>query len=493
MITFLEDCVSHYRIFWDNEAIKKRKHGSEHENRRKESGRERFAPTALPLRCVSILYTGISKTYFQGRKYQDLETLLGLLNSLETCLFFGGISSEEVEDLLLHSNDDKLLPQNFCDPARLLCSVRILKALRDSLSELKLPRARNDKSLARVCFQAAALLVCTACSSYKLYKVKMKPLSVLVIDEAAQLKECESAIPLQLPGLAHSILIGDEWQLQATVQSNVSNEAGFGRSLFPRLTTLGHSKHPLDIQYRMHPLISCLPNACFYNNKILDAADVKHKSYERHYLPWPMFGPFSFINVCGREEEDGSWCSHKNMVEVAVLERLVQTLLKAWKGSRKRLSIGIISPYASQVVAIQEKLGRKYEKIDGFAVKVKSVDGFQGVREQLVSYPITKELMLLLLGLGSASGFWGMEQHRPNVNLFSRVRFSDNFRKSFGKVKSTQTQKSKKNEGTYWRQQSLMRFEDLSLEEESGKLWGGSKSCKVESRKQSISNRRFLW
>lgn len=78
------------------------------------------------------------------------------------------------------------------------------------LRELKLPRARNDKYLAQFCFQAASLLFCTACSSYKRYKVKMKPLSVLVIDEAAQLKECESAIPLQLPGLAHSVLIGDE-------------------------------------------------------------------------------------------------------------------------------------------------------------------------------------------------------------------------------------------------------------------------------------------
>nr|KJB15277.1 hypothetical protein B456_002G168300 [Gossypium raimondii] len=370
MITFLEDCVSQYRIFWENEAIKRRTHG-----RLKtflEYARERFAPTALPLRC--------------------------LLNSLETCLFFSGISSEEVEDLFLHSNDDKLLPQSLCDPARLLCSVRSY--------ELKLPHARNDKSLARFCFQAASLLVCSECSSYKLYKVKMKPLSVLVIDEAAQLKECESTIPLQLPGLAHSILIGDEWQLQATVQSNVSNEAGFGRSLFPRLTTLGHSKHPLDIQYRMHPLISCLLNACFYNNNILDAADVKHKSYERHYLPWPMFGPFSFINVCGREEEDGSWCSHKNMVEVAVLERL---------GSRKRLSIGIISPYASQVVAIQKKLGRKYEKTDGFAVKVKSVDGFQGGEEDIIIISTVRS------NSSGAIGFVSNYQ-RANVAL-TRVSF----------------------------------------------------------------------
>jgi superfamily I DNA and/or RNA helicase len=34
-----------------------------------------------------------------------------------------------------------------------------------------------------------------------------------VVDEAAQLKECESAIPLQLNGLKRYILIGDERQL----------------------------------------------------------------------------------------------------------------------------------------------------------------------------------------------------------------------------------------------------------------------------------------
>jgi superfamily I DNA and/or RNA helicase len=49
----------------------------------------------------------------------------------------------------------------------------------------------------------------------------MAPLRCLVIDEAAQLKECESTIPLQLFGLHHAILIGDERQLPAIVNSEV--------------------------------------------------------------------------------------------------------------------------------------------------------------------------------------------------------------------------------------------------------------------------------
>lgn len=49
----------------------------------------------------------------------------------------------------------------------------------------------------------------------------MTPLEMVIIDEAAQLKECESTIPLQLPGLRYATLIGDDRQLPAMVQSKV--------------------------------------------------------------------------------------------------------------------------------------------------------------------------------------------------------------------------------------------------------------------------------
>jgi hypothetical protein len=63
---------------------------------------------------------------------------------------------------------------------------------------------------------------------------------------------------------------------------------------------------------------------------------------------------------------------------------LAFALNTAWVGvgSKQNLSIGVISPYAAQVVAIQKRLGRKYD--DGFAVKVKSVDGFQGGEEDII-------------------------------------------------------------------------------------------------------------
>ncbi|KAL0546365.1 hypothetical protein IC582_016273 [Cucumis melo] len=47
------------------------------------------------------------------------------------------------------------------------------------------------------------------------------PLETLVMDEAVQLKECESAIPLQFPAIKHAILFGDECELPAMVESKV--------------------------------------------------------------------------------------------------------------------------------------------------------------------------------------------------------------------------------------------------------------------------------
>jgi senataxin len=76
-------------------------------------------------------------------------------------------------------------------------------------------------NLENFCLSNASQILCTASSSIKLNKARMEAVKVLVIDEAAQLKECESAIPLQLSGLCHCILIGDERQLPALVKSKV--------------------------------------------------------------------------------------------------------------------------------------------------------------------------------------------------------------------------------------------------------------------------------
>ncbi|CAH1436694.1 unnamed protein product [Lactuca virosa] len=47
---------------------------------------------------------------------------------------------------------------------------------------------------------------------------------------------------------------------------------------------------------------------------------------------------------------------HKFCVEVSIVVKIVHKLYEEWQQSKKKLSIGVISPYAAQVVSIEEKL-----------------------------------------------------------------------------------------------------------------------------------------
>ncbi|KAJ4710304.1 p-loop nucleoside triphosphate hydrolase superfamily protein [Melia azedarach] len=400
MIDFLLDCVTQYHIFLENELMEgdgNKREIKEGECRKKVDGRkpflqfmrERFKYTATPLRnCIFNLCTHIPKSCILENNFQDMVALINFLDSLETLLFQDGVFSDEIEELFSHSAVENFSP-GFWGKKYLLhlhqrrreC-LSVLRNLRSSFNDLDLPSALNKELLKDFCLRTASLIFCTACSSFKLHSVAMEPLKFLVIDEAAQLKESESTIPLQLRDIKHAILIGDNCQLPAMVESNVSDEACFGRSLFERLSCLGHPRHLLSMQYRMHPSISFFPNSYFYDKKIVDAPTVKKGSYEKHYLPGPMYGTYAFINISGGREEFVN-NSYRNKVEVSAVIKILHNLYKAWRGSKQKVSIGIVSPYSAQVATIQEKLGSKYENKDGFSVKVKSIDGFQGGEEDI--------------------------------------------------------------------------------------------------------------
>jgi senataxin len=100
--------------------------------------------------------------------------------------------------------------------------LSILSSLSDTVSIPEFKKRGNRRiQVGNFCLSNACLILCTASSSIKLNTAEVSPIKFLVIDEAAQLKECESTIPLQLPGLRHCILIGDERQLPALVKSKV--------------------------------------------------------------------------------------------------------------------------------------------------------------------------------------------------------------------------------------------------------------------------------
>ncbi|KAI3972839.1 hypothetical protein MKX01_019497 [Papaver californicum] len=401
MIDILKNIGSQYQVFLENEKIIEGEGEEENETPISflEFTRNRYKAVGLPLQTyMNTLCTHFPKSLI-FRHSVEVNSLLVLLESFEKLLFQNDVTDKELEEIFAEQElvcEDAYMDEPYhCATTAILSKMRcdclqLLRALYDSLDAC-LPKIENKcmESLRwkvrEFCFQNASLFFCTASSSYNLLKLEIDPLNLLLIDEAAQLKECESLIPLQLQGLRHAILIGDERQLPAKVNSKVSDEAGFGRSLFERLSSLGHSKNLLNMQYRMHPQISLFPNANFYQQQISDAPNVLCKSYERQFLPGAMFGPYSFISISdGREEVDDVGHSRRNIVEVAVVMKIVRMLHKAWQDSRQNLSIGIISPYIAQVAAIQVKVAKKYDKHEGFSLRVKTVDGFQGGEEDII-------------------------------------------------------------------------------------------------------------
>ncbi|CAN0880585.1 Probable helicase MAGATAMA 3, partial [Linum grandiflorum] len=406
-VDFLKHSVDHFIVHQENEKMNEERKNHENENESKgstdmgfsekkynsfiEYARDRFLSTVLPLKdCMITLCTHIPASYMGMHNIDNLKRLSVLLESFQTLLFCDSIQSNELEQLFTYPDSVKDPNYSFAAASIELCDRRndclsALNSLRRSLGEVNFPSSRDKYAIRNFCFENASLIFCTASSTHKLHSVFMQPLEVLVIDEAAQLKECESTIPLQLAGIKHAILIGDECQLPAMVRSKASSEAGFGRSLFERLISLEHPVHLLNVQYRMHPSISYLPNSIFYSGTVQDGDNVKSRSYQKCYLPGAMFGPYTFLNVNGgREEMDDVWRSRRNMAEVAIVLKLLENLYKGWSGSSPELSVGVISPYAAQVMAIKKKLPSHYGRTVGFSVKVKSVDGFQGGEEDII-------------------------------------------------------------------------------------------------------------
>ncbi|KAF7816285.1 helicase sen1-like [Senna tora] len=354
---------------------------------------------------MEILYTHLPTSFIQIDRVRTMFRTLHLLNSLEKFLHQTSFK-EAFDDKEVGESIDNLFGKSSSEREECLLRLRSL-----SMKISRIQDKIDECGKTNFCLKNACLVLCTAAGSAKLYTEGMNPLQLLVIDEAAQLKECESVIPLLLPGLNHAILIGDERQLPALVKSKISDEADFGRSLFERLVVLGYKKHLLNVQYRMHPSISLFPNREFYDEQLSDALNVRRVSYNKRFLEGEMYGTYSFINISKGKEQIGQSHSLKNIVEASAIAQIIQILHKEFLITRRKVSIGVISPYNAQVSEIQKKVDKCITDSDtNFSFSVRSVDGFQGGEEDIIIISTVRSNM------GGKVGFLCNRQ-RANVAL----------------------------------------------------------------------------
>uniref|UniRef100_A0A453QYY6 Helicase ATP-binding domain-containing protein n=1 Tax=Aegilops tauschii subsp. strangulata TaxID=200361 RepID=A0A453QYY6_AEGTS len=378
MISFFEDCGSQYdRLLQDD--------GSSDPVCNLDFLKEQFSATAIALRsCMNKLLIHLPGRFFSHDNISNISTLFNMLEKFDALLCGVDLTGKSLRSCLLSDNSVCVQPTSFTEKELDGIRSTCLKLLKDLQHSLNLPIGVGKNWLQRYCMRNAVLLFCTTSSSYRLHHMEIEPLDVLIVDEASQVRECELVIPLRLHQLKHVVLLGDDCQLNAMVKSQICKEAGFGTSLFERLVMLNFEKHLLNIQYRMDTCISSFPIAQFYERKILDGPNVLSPSYNKDYTSLP-FGSYTFINVTdGREDKGGTENSWTNMAEVAVVLYLIENIFKSWKGSGQGISVGVVSPYSCQVGVIKDRLRDKYETCDGFHVRVKSIDGFQGEEDDII-------------------------------------------------------------------------------------------------------------
>ncbi|XP_074500385.1 putative helicase mov-10-B.2 [Sebastes fasciatus] len=228
------------------------------------------------------------------------------------------------------------------------------------------------------------------------------------VDEAGHAVETECLVPLA--GLLDAesgqvVLAGDPKQLGPILRSPFALRYDMGVSLLERMMKnfplyqkdeegvySNRFVTKLLQNYRSHPAILKVPNELFYDGELQYCADeILRNSYCRwEHLKKQGF-PVIFRGVTGIDEREASSPSFFNIAEVEVLMEYVRKLLpshgKKGLGTISPKDIGIIAPYRKQVQKIRkalEKVGKELKFMDIKALKVGSVEEFQGQERRVI-------------------------------------------------------------------------------------------------------------
>mmetsp|Transcript_11431 Transcript_11431/g.21131 ORF Transcript_11431/g.21131 Transcript_11431/m.21131 type:complete len:1051 (-) Transcript_11431:482-3634(-) len=246
-------------------------------------------------------------------------------------------------------------------------------------------RNRTEREI----LQAADVICCT-CVGAGDPRLKNFRFRQVVIDEATQAIEAEALIPLSM-GAKQIVFVGDHCQLGPVVMCKAAAKAGLTQSMFERLVLTGLRPIRLQIQYRMHPILSEFPSNMFYEGSLQNGVTESDRQMchmpgytGKDDFPWPVKNkPFFFWGIAGMEEISASGTSYLNRTEASYVEKIVTHLLKMGVESSQ---IGVITPYDGQKKYVQEHMRRSgslaasvYE-----AIEVNSVDAFQGREKEII-------------------------------------------------------------------------------------------------------------
>lgn len=216
---------------------------------------------------------------------------------------------------------------------------------------------------------------------------------VVVIDEAAQSSEMSTLSALQF-GSSHAVLVGDPQQLPATIFSVSGRSTKFDRSLFQRLEEAGqHEVHLLNVQYRMHPMISAFPRHIFYEGMLLDGPNVQKPDFGGELKDvisrkLPRFRQFNLLDLNSTEERDGTSLCNRDEAELVL--HLYRTIDRETEGLLAQTRVAIITPYSQQVALLHRMFGEAYGASYETKVEIRYVNVATKASYQFSLHHLTK-------------------------------------------------------------------------------------------------------
>ena len=184
---------------------------------------EKVCALASDLRkCSDALLSSLFGTQLSDNDIENVNRLNKELSCFEKLLLKASMTSSRVHTAFGFVSVGNLVSEvsESGNTEPLIASrVKCLQLIDILINSIVLPQPEDRDGLEEFCIAHSRIIISTPSSSSRLLGLKSYSVDILVVDDAAQIRESD-LIPLSLTP-RHVVLLGDHFQLQPTVKSEV--------------------------------------------------------------------------------------------------------------------------------------------------------------------------------------------------------------------------------------------------------------------------------